>query len=224
MALFQNFTIQRFANEGETKFATDYPCIIKRYSPSVSLNQNLFTLPDDVKSIRRVTWLGFKCDPLPYRNYREVFQNATQKGRPFWYVYNNVGLNNIQIFPGANSSLSAGVNLFSATGLNNCLCIEYFQQPDFETAVIPTYIRRRLLKAYVLKSCFAVEGQGQNLKNSQYFTNRWNLLEQRYGELLHDLHNKPRKLVLNGIAASYYFPGQPVLPIDKFGISCDSGE
>jgi len=221
--LFSAATITRFANEGENNFAVDYPCILKRVSPSITLGQNIVTLSDDVKSIRRVTWLGFKLDPLPHRNWREVFQSAPQQGRPFWYVFNSVGQNQIQLFPSPDTNLASGADLYGAD-INTCLVVEYFQVPDFINATIPSYFRRRLLKSYVLRGCFNIEGQGQNRKNSDYFKGRWRYLKEKYGNLLGDLHNKPRKLVVNGITSSYYFPGNPVLPIDRFGIAVDQGE
>jgi|ERR1035437_714361 hypothetical protein len=222
--LFSATTITRYSQEGENGFAVDYPCIIERYSPAVVSGTALVTLPDDVKSIRRVTWRGFKLDPLPHRNFREVFQSATQQGRPFWYVFNSVGQNVIQLFPAPNESLGAGSNLYNSDGILNSFIVEYFQVPDFVNAIIPTYFRRRLLKAYVLRGCFSIEGQGQNKASSKYFTDKWRMLKEKYGMLLGDLHNKPRKLVVNGISASYYFPGNPVLPIGRFGTSVDAGE
>src|ERR1017187_16997 len=217
-------TISRLSGEGENNFAVEYPCILKRISLTVNSGDQLVTLPDDVVAIRRVTWLGYKLDPLPQRNFREVFQNATQTGRPFWYVFNNVGQNLIQLFPAANQSVSTTANGLWGSEIGNRFIVEYFQAPDFVTAIIPSYFRRRLLKSYVLRGCFNIEGQGQNRKASKYFKDRSRALKEMYGDLLSELHNKPRKLIVNGITASYYFPGQPVLPIDRFGTSCDAGE
>ena len=245
-------TVSRLSGEAENNFAVEFPCILKRISLTVSIGESLVTLPDDVVSIRRVSWKGYKLDPLPQRNFREVFQNATQVGRPFWYVFNNVGQNLIQLFPAANEALpvGAGANLFDSntglfdsagglfdtfTGANvgtnlyssnipNCCIVEYFQAPDFVSAVIPSYIRKRLLKSFVLRGCFNIEGQGQNRKASAYFKDRWRMLKEMYGGLLDELHNKPRKLIVNGITSSYFFPGNPILPIDKFGTSVDAGE
>ena len=217
-------TVARLSQEGENSFVVDNPCILKRVAPTAVSGVSLIVLPDDVKSIRRVTWKGYKLDPLPQRNFREVFQGATQQGRPFWYVFNNVGQNLIQLFPAPNETLTpATANLFGSA-IPNQLIVEYFQAPDFVNAILPSYFRRRLLKTYVLRGCFNIEGQGQNLKNSKYFKQRWDQLSKLYGQLLDDLHNKPRKLVVQGISAAYYFPGRPLLPIDKFGISLDAGE
>lgn len=217
-------TIDRLSGEGENNFTVEYPCIIKRVSLATTSGQPLITLSDDVKSIRRLTWKGFKLDPLPSRNFREVFQNATQTGRPFWYVFNNIGQNIIQLFPAPNETLTAVTTNLYGNEIPNRLIVEYYMTPDFTTNIIPTYFRRRLLKSYVLRGAYGIQGQGRNMKASLYYKDKWRKLKQQYGELLFDLHNKPRKLVVNGITASYYFPGNPVLPINKFGTSCDAGE
>lgn len=221
--IFTAATITRVSQEGENNFAIQNPCILTRYSPVINSNDSLITLPDNVKSIRRVTWKGYKLDPLPHRNFREVFQNATQKGRPFWYVFNSVGQNVIQLFPAANETLTAGTDLYG-TDIRTSFIVEYWQAPDFSTAIIPSFFRRRLLKAFVLRACFNIEGPMQNLKNSNYFKDKWIKLSNLYGQLLDDIARKPRKFIVTGISSSYYFPGNPILPIDKFGTSVDTGE
>src|SRR4051812_33857872 len=97
--LFTSTLVSRLSNEGENDFAVTSPCIVKRISLTITAGTSTYTLPDDVKSIRRITWKGIKLDPLTQRNFRELFQSATQTGKPFWYVFNNVGLNQIQFFP-----------------------------------------------------------------------------------------------------------------------------
>ena len=222
--LFASSTVTRLSNEGENNFAVSYPCILKRVALPISTGTHTYTLDDDVLSIRRITYRGFKLDPLPHRNFREVFQSATQGGKPFWYVFNNIGQNRIRLFPAPTETIiSVQTNLYGTEIPNQCI-VEYFQAPDFLTNILPLFFRRRLLKAYVLRGCFNIEGQGQNLKLSLYFKERWRFLKEKYGLLLGDLASKPRKLVVNGISSSYYFPGNPILPIDRFGQSVDQGE
>lgn len=221
--LWDSTTIIRFSQEGENDFVEEYPCILTRMSLPLTQNVSTYTLPDDIRSIRRVTYLGFKLDPLGQRNMREVFNYATQVGKPFWYVFNNIGANKIQFFPIPDQTINpSGGNLYS-DAITTDLIIEYFKLPDFATFVIPPYFRRRLLKAYVLKNCFSIEGQGQNLKNRDYFAQRWDQLKQKYGQFLDEIHNKSRKLCLNGITSSQFFPHTPVLPVSRFGIGINDG-
>jgi hypothetical protein len=223
MPLWTSESIVRFSQEGENDFAEEYPCILTRMSLPVVRNQALYTLPDDVRSIRRITWQSQKMDPLGQRNMREVFSYATQVGKPYWYVFNNIGANRLQFFPIPDETINpSGLNLYS-DAINTDVIIEYFVLPNYANYVIPQYFRRRLLKAYVLKSCFSIEGAGQNLKNRDYFNSRWDGLKQLYGQFLDEIHNKSRKLCLNGITSSQFFPATPVLPVSRFGIGIDDG-
>lgn len=223
MSLWKSETIVRFSQEGENEFAEAFPCILTRISLQIFKNQSTYTLPDDVRSIRRITWQRWKLDPLGQRNMREVFQYASQVGQPFWYIFNNIGANRLQFFPIPGQDITpSGADLYS-DAITTDVIIEYFRLPDFATYVIPRYFRRRLLKAYVLKGCFGIEGAGTNLKNRDYFINRWNFLKEKYGQFLMEVHNKSRKLCLNGITSSQFFPGQPVLPVSRFGIGIDDG-
>lgn len=224
MPLYDANTITRFSQDGENDFVQDYPCILTRIALTITANVSTYTLPDNVRSIRRITWTnGFKLDPLGQRNMRDVFQYATQVGTPYWYIFNNIGQNKIQFFPIPPANVTpSGLNLYS-DAIGKDVIIEYFTMPNFSTTFIPPYFRRRLLKAYVLKMCFGVENQGQNLKNAQYFDQRWNQLKEKYGVFLDEIHNKSRKLCLNGITGSQFFPGQPLLPIARYGIGVESG-
>lgn len=223
MSLWSSQTITRFSNEGENEFVEDYPCILTRMSLPIQANQALYTLPDSIKSIRRITWQSWKLDPLGQRNMREVFQYASQVGKPFWYVFNNIGANNVKFFPIPNASITpSGLDLWG-DAVTSDVIIEYYTLPDYVTYTIPPYIRRRLLKSYVLKSCFGIEGAGNNVKNQAYFFQKWQNLKKEYGDLLGELHNKSRKLCLNGITSSQFFPGSPILPVTRFGVGIDDG-
>ena len=223
MPLWTGTQITRFSQEGENDFAEEFPCILTRLSLPVVKNQAVYNLPDSIRSIRRITWQGFKLDPLGQRNMREVFSYATQVGKPYWYVFNNVGANNLQFFPIPDQTIvPSGKDLYSDAIITDVI-IEYFILPDYAQYIIPIYFRRRLLKAYVLKNCFSIEGQGQNLKNRDYFNQRWMLLKQKYGMFLDEIHNKSRKLCLNGITSSQFFPASPILPVSRFGVGVDDG-
>lgn len=222
--LFNSALITRYSQEAESTFACDHPCIVRRVALTIVAGTSIYSLRDDVASIRRVTWKGYKLDPLPQRNFREVFQSGTQSGQPFWYIFNNIGLNQIQLFPSPTENVSSITTNLYGSEIPNRVIVEYWQLPNYSTFIIPLYLRRRLLKAYVLRGCFNVEGPGQNLKNAAYFKKKYQYLSDRYGLLLNYFMNKPKKLVVNGISGSNYFPGKPMLPISRYGTSVDIGE
>jgi len=221
--LWSSETIIRFSQDGENEFAEDYPCILTRMSLYTIANQARYVLPDSIRSIRRITWKGDKLDPLGQRNMREVFSYATQVSKPYWYVFNNVGANTIQLFPIPDQTIvPSGKDLWT-DGISTDVIIEYWVLPDYATYTIPQYFRRRVIKNYVMRQCFASEGPGQNVKNRDYFVQKWQTYKDRYGQFLDEVHNKSRKLCLNGITSSQFFPATPVLPVSRFGIGIDDG-
>ncbi len=222
MPLFQSSDLARFFNEGENQVAFEKHFLVDRLSIATVADQQIYTIPDYILSIRRITYLGWKLDPLPQRNLREVFQSATQQGFPFWYVFNQIGQNQIKLFPAPDSNLPVVTNVWS-TDIPNGFILEYFRATDNVNFTIIQSIRRQMLKLYAASRAYAIDGPGQNLKLVQYYQQRWEQAKAEFVEMIEDLYNLPRKLVISEIVSSNYFPGEPVLPIDQFGISVDEG-
>lgn len=174
--IWSSSTIARFTNTGEQEIAQMLNCLIARYSVPVLANTPTYALPLDVLSIRRVTWLGRKKYPLPAREYHNL--NVVQVfSEPIFYVPNQQGRNTIRFHPIPSVSIAAyggaNINLFGPE-IPNRVIVEYYQLPDSITTQLPHYIRRRLIKYYVLKECFAQEGNGQNLKVAAKMEERFN--------------------------------------------------
>ena len=225
MPLFQSSDLQRFYFQGENEVSSEKPFLVDRVSLATVAGTipAIFTLPDYCVSIRRVTYQAQMLDPLPQRNLREVFQSATQTGKPFWYIYNNVGQNQIQLFPAPGDNLSVLANVWGSD-IPNALIVEFYRATDNQTFTIPTYLRRQLLKQYVAMRANQIDGPGYNAKLAKYFGQKWQMKKGEFAEWLDYLYNAPRKLGVNEVIGSNYFPGEPVLPIAQFGISVDEGE
>lgn len=223
MPLFESADYLRFYNQGEEEVSVDREFLVDRFSPAIVSGTPEYTLPDTYLSIKRVTYLGQKLDPLTRRNENEVFQSATQTGTPFWYVFNNIGANKIRLFPTPGDSLNAGVNLWSTDIPTSCI-IEAYRVSDNATFVIPSWMKRRLLKQYVGLRLSMIDGAGYDKKAIKYFQAKWDIGKMTFVNLLDELHYLPRKLMVQDISSSNYFPGEPVLPIADFGISVDEGE
>ena len=218
--------INRFLEQGEDTFVTEYPCLISRVALNVVADTADYSLPDLLHSIRRVTWKGKKLWPLPKRFQNEMFQGVqfTQKGEPDYYLYNGITSRTIRLFPTPNVSLASTTsNLFGSEIGNRCI-IEYFQLSDHSSKVMPTFFRRRLLKSYILSKCFQVEGRGQNLKNAKYHEKKWEELSVVYGNLMSELYNRGRRLVVTQPFVRSGTPGAPHYNYSKFGISVGEGE
>ena len=222
MPLFNSATLNRIVNQGEINISVEKPFLVDRFEPTIVSGTPLYTLPDYVTSIRRVTYLGFGLDPLPQRNFREVFQNGNQIGKPFWYIFDNQVQNTIRLFPAPPDNIAAGVDPWLADIPTKCI-IEFYRVSDNSSFVLPSYVKRQLLKQYAAQQLYKMEGAGQNKKLSQYFTSKYDMFKKGFIEHLDYLHNRPRKFVVNEIVSSNYFPAQPILPIDMFGTGVDEG-
>lgn len=222
MPLFSTSNLTRYFNQGEQNVCNEQPFIVDRLSLNIIGNQAPYELPDYVLSIRRITYLGMKLDPLPRRNQNEVFQSANQVGRPFWYVYNNIGANIIRLFPTPPSDIAPVTNIWD-TDIGTGVIIEFYRMTDNATFVIPSYWRTALLKRYTAHMARTVQGKGQQMKLGQYYHDQWKLWKNLWFTHLSELHTKPRKIIVNEIVSSNYYPASPILPISRFGISVDEG-
>jgi len=144
MPNLQNSDLERFQNDGENDFCTEKHFLTERYSPVITSGIAVYNLPDYILSIRRITFLGQKLDPMTARDQREVFQAATQQGLPFWYLFNNIGALNVKLFPTPNQSLAAAVNPWTTDIPSTCI-IEYYRANDDTTFVIPAWKKRQFL-------------------------------------------------------------------------------
>ena len=224
--VFDAETLTRLFSDAEIEFSVNYPCILDRLSLAITASTAEYTIPDYVHSIKRVTWKGTKVWPMPARTQRQAFQSATQTGKPFWYIFNNINQNKISLYPVPSETIAAGTgDLWGPTEISARFIVEFWRVADGITYTIPTYLRRRLLKLYVAKQAYALESKGQKLKNRDYFTKRWAVSMQAFSGLIDELQTKPRKLVVSGgLPASRTFPQSPLLPIDRYGISVETGE
>lgn len=213
-------TILRFANRGEDIFAQEFPCIIERTALSIVQGTSQYTLDDSVFNIRKVLWKGDRIDPISHRRYREDSINLTE-GLPKEYIYSDIGHQVIQFVPTPNETISSVSTGLFGTEIPNRVIVEYYRMPDHTDIQIPTYIRRRLLKCYVAKMCFAVEGKGQNIKASRYFDKKWKYLKEFYMEILNDLITKPRRLISDNSVDSTRNTPFAQLNRNDFGIGVD---
>lgn len=226
MPLFSTDNIRRFFDQGERLISSEKDFVYDRVSLEITAGEAYYTLPEYTKSIVRVTYMGNKLDPLPARNFRDVFQSATQQGTPFWYVYNNIGANTIQLFPRPGTSLATIIDVWNTDGTNewlNACVVEFARIADTTSFYIPLYLRRQLLKYYTAAQCYQIDGSGQNLKLAKYFNERWEFKKTQFENWLDEMHSKPRKLIVSEITSSNYFPAAPILPIDRYGIGVDTG-
>lgn len=224
MPVITTATLTRLFNKGELEVSRNVPFLIERKTFPLTEGQRVITLPDYVTSIRRVTYFGCKVWPLGQRMYRYSFQNGEQKGKPFWYVFNNVGQNQIQLYPEAPEDAAEATGDLWSDGIPTGFIVEYFRLADNTTFILPTWMRNRLLKRYVAYQSFLIEGPNQSNKFTAYFKGEYEKWSLTFKNLIDEYYGYGRMFTITGKLAGNYFPASPILPIDKFGIAVDAGE
>lgn len=226
MSIWTSDQLQRFALVGERSFARDYKCVVDRISLDIVSGTADYVLDEAVLDIRRVTYRGIKLEPLSHRKMRFYLDGPAPSGKPTHYIYDNVGASTIKLFPTPNETIvGVSYGLIEPSIIAAHCIVEYYAIPDAIKLRIPQPFRRRLLKAFVLKMAFSIEGKGQNLKAAKYWESKWQYLKETYGFAMEDLIKLPRKLVASDTKTDSPFGhATPVLPSNMRGVGVDPGE
>ncbi len=174
MSIWSNATITRFTEDSEVYIAKELKCIIARYSIPVVQGTPIYILPDDVLSLRRVTWLGKKVDPIPARYFHDI-NTINSQSEPLFYIFNQQGQNSIRFHPVPHLTVPQLTTGLFGINIGTAAIVEYYQIPNGYTSTIPAYIRKRLIKYYVMEHCFQQEGPGQNLKAALKMKSRFDM-------------------------------------------------
>jgi hypothetical protein len=184
--LWTDNQIALWAREGEQDVSNKINLIIDRIGLATTSSQGLFTLPDYCLNISRITYRGFKLDG---KNFNELVDSqsapsgAIAYSRPLFYIYNGFGKKTIKVLPSVGETTSAPTgDLFNATQISSGLIVEFYRSPDFNSDLnrIPQPMRNILVKHYILFRALQQDGNGLDLKASDFFN-------QQYGAMLEEL-------------------------------------
>lgn len=194
--------INNLALQAEEVISDEIPLLVERMSLPVVIGYPFLVMPDYVTGIRRVTWKGYKVWPLDKEEYKQTtpqLRNSTSangafdgggfsfgfyinyttyipQSKPKFYIFGQQERQTLMLYPAPNETLAAaGGNLKDATVISTCLIIEYTRTAD-STHLIPDWIRRVIIRDYVLKEAFAAEGIGQNLKASNFYNKHYQMM------------------------------------------------
>jgi hypothetical protein len=156
---------------------------------------------------------------------RRYFDGLNPTGKPYNYIFDNLGQMVIKLFPTPNENITAATSSLydPATILDQCI-VEFYAAPDGLSYFLPTCMRRRLLKAFVLKQAYAGEGKGQNIKASKYWAAKWDYMKDAYTDKVFDIITAPRKLLASNLdydLAKKLTVPRPVLPLNMLGVGVD---
>lgn len=201
--IWSSAQLENWALEAEQSIAINAPCIVDRVALDIVAGNPLYTIPASSIGIRRITWLGYKVYPITKLEVQDMYPNnsitssyfgaffnafsnafyvqsassGTTAGRPYNWSYSGYGWDTIQLFPTPDISIaSVPAGLWDSAIRTRCI-VEYYRLPDIASQVyrVPAYIRRALIKDFVLYSAFKVESIGQDLQASQWHKTRFDI-------------------------------------------------
>ncbi len=194
--LWSDDYLSSLVDEAHADITNKIPCIFDRFYLTTSVGRSTYTLPSFVKGILRITWRGYRVDPVTWEEMllldpKSAVINETTKvesssGRPFWYALSPTNNHEIKFYPALQEAFSSeGGDPFSPSVYEPRLTVSCFRTPvvDSPTLDLPSYIARRTIKAFVLYRAFAKEGRGQDLKGSGYYKGKYDFLIRTFNNI-----------------------------------------
>lgn len=191
--------LSQLATDAEQQINKDVPCIYYRFYLQVQQGVSVYTLPNFVRSIIRITWRGYELNPVNFDEFMmltpaTVFvapgssQNIeTSQSRPLYYTMHPTNPYDIRLYPTPNESFGTVGNPYAPQPNEpfcNFACYSEIDSTFADpTRCLPIYIDRRLRKSYILWKAYSAEGSGQNLTAADYYAQKYKWLIERFREI-----------------------------------------
>lgn len=191
MSIWTDQQLGQWETDAEQDINKRIPSLIYyRFCLAVTQGISVYTLPNFVRTVSRVSWLGRKLDPvnwdeLTYLTPATAILSNNGPGsvnsvvsRPLYYAKHPTNPYDIRLYPTPNLTLLANAQnpyqpLPETASQNQACIISCWRNIDSTfadpTSLLPSYIDRRTRKAYVAWKAFEAEGKGQNLAAAKYY-------------------------------------------------------
>ena len=196
-----------------------------RFSMSSEAGKSVYTLPNYVRKIERITWRGYKVWPLSWREMCEInpatavvsetTKTESSQSRPLYYCLHPTNYRNIRFYPTPNETIALDDSRIDYTdGIRARVIVSCYRAPfmDDYNYRMPSWIRRRLIKAYALRAAYLKEGKGQNLKASQYWDKKYSYLTEMFKTIVNGCYVSKRNRLGDGSSNFGKKPARPILP------------
>lgn len=209
--------------EAEKVVSTKMDLYWTREALSIVQGQSTYSLPPYYKKITKITWKGKKLDALNYDDAQAITYNAAvvsagtrneyTESEPRFYTFHPNNLAVIRLIPTPNETITpTGLeDLFGADISTQCI-ISLYRSSDLDEFVLPSYVSRRLKKAYALFKAFLKEGKGQNLTASKYYKQKYELLLKYFEKINSGVYVSKRPALTSGMRFTGGPPPPPQLP------------
>lgn len=194
MMIWTDEVLEMLAEDAEQAINVDLACIYHRFMFTITAGTSVYTLPDKVRSIERITIKGQKVWPCNWEDLQlltpgTVFVNSgtkieTSQSRSLFYALHPTNIHDIRFYPTPNENFTNVGDPYSPDTGDKCI-ISCMRNVDSSDAIssLPAYIDRRTRKAYILWRAFFKEGKGQNLKGAAYYKKKYEFLVSQFRKI-----------------------------------------
>lgn len=217
MAIFEDAYIQRLMDEAEYAISEQCQCIFSRFSIATIAGQAEYTLPSGIVGILQITYKGHQVIPSELRDWEFSQylkpQNLSAQGIPRWYIRRGFGWSKLKFHPIPSESISANDSVIDTiTGINERVIISTYRVSNLTTERLPEYLRRNIIKYYVMKQAYLRESKAQNLIASQLFSKSYDNFMQLFKIIIERI---PQCITYQHgptVGTFLHKPARPVLP------------
>lgn len=219
--LYSDDYLDRQLSNAEIDISSRCPIIFNRFSIAVTKGQAVYTLPDGIVGILRITYMSKEVLPLEmsdidYSNWIKP-ANLSPQGIPKFYLRMGWGYKAIKFQPQPDLDVAANDAIINTvTGMQSTVIINCYQisQPKSSNDVLrtPAYLRRNLMKYYVMREAFSRQGKGQNIAASVNFGRRYDMFLQRYYKIIEKIPQCVQLVMGPEVNRYLHRPPKPVLP------------
>jgi hypothetical protein len=196
--IWTNQQLALWSADALADIAVNVPCIFARECLPITQGKSVYTLPNYVRTLRRVTWRGKSLEPASWEElqlltpatvFLDVGSSAnieTSVSRPLFYAMHPTNPYDIRLHPCPNETftINGEPDPYSPIPNSPSCIIDYWREPDTTGTnpliSLPPYISRRTQKAYVLSVAFAAEGKGQDGNASNYYDKKYQFLLDQF--------------------------------------------
>lgn len=220
MPIWSDSFLQDLRDRAEIELSTEVPCIFKRFSLTVTQGVAQYELPEEVITIRRITWKGKKVFPTTHQeqdaSFNQLEYNSSRTGTPDLYIQLKYGRNQLVFYPTPSESITADdTDLDTIEGIQRRVVISAYVPSDLNSYRIPEYMRRRLVKQYVNYKAYLKEDQGMRVSAAEYFRQKWERAKEQLRTAKGGLYRGTIHQ-MGSIALTRKVPARPSLP-SNFG-------
>lgn len=223
MPIWTEDQVNQYIADAPSSINNDLPCLFHRFYVAVTEDEAVLVLPAKVKTVTKVSWKAKTLQHIGWLDMEALMQTSDgindiySSSEPQYYSEHPSKVNVIILYPTPNESLDdtedATHDPYKPIKNEERLTIQCWRHPEdgVEEATLPSYILRRLVKAYVLWKAFAKEGKGQDFKASNYYATKYKYLIDNFKKINAGVYVSKR-YALQGNTTRSGKPARPVLP------------